>query len=347
MKRLYAILFALLCGAAGLPQCGASELRALDVVGDVGRAHDPSMIRENTTYYVFTTGRASDGGQLGVRCSEDLIHWRFCGHVFAALPEWIRERSPDTRDLWAPDISFANGRYQLYYAYSLFGKNTSGIALATNKTLNPASPDYKWEDEGLVLESRATDDFNAIDPNYLQDRSGQAWLAFGSFWTGIKLRALDRSTGKLSSTDTTTYPLAERGQAAPENAALPSPIGNTHAIEAPFLVWHKGYYYLFVSFDMCCKGVKSTYRIMVGRSKAVTGPYLDRKGLAMREGGATEILAGNERWLGPGGQSVLQGAEGRDLLVFHAYDHTTGRPALQISPIAWKHGWPAAALSTR
>ena len=174
----------------------AKEPQAYRLEGDVAGAHDPSIVRQGKTYYVFTTGKASDGGQLGIRCSEDLTHWRHCGHVFDTVPQWIKERSPGTKDLWAPDISYANGRYRLYYAYSLFGKNTSGIALATNKTLDPASPDYKWQDEGLILESKATDDYNAIDPNYIEDTSHHAWLTFGSFWTGIKMRALDREDRK-------------------------------------------------------------------------------------------------------------------------------------------------------
>jgi Beta-xylosidase len=142
----------------------AKEPHAYKLEGDINGAHDPSIAREGKTYYVFTTGKASDGGQLGIRCSQDLAHWRHCGHVFDAIPQWIKERSPGTKDLWTPDISYANGRYRLYYAYSFFGKNTSGIALVTNKTLDPASPDYKWQDEGLILESAATDNDNAIDP---------------------------------------------------------------------------------------------------------------------------------------------------------------------------------------
>ena len=179
----------------------AKNPEALKVEGDVMGAHDPSMIREGETYYVFTTGKSPAGGQLAIRCSSDLIHWRHCGQVFEAVPVWIKQRSPGTRDLWAPDISYSGGRYHLYYAYSLFGKNTSGIALATAQTLDPNSPLHGWHDEGLVLESIAADDYNAIDPNYIEDATHHAWLAFGSFWTGIKMRSLDAATGKLSTTE--------------------------------------------------------------------------------------------------------------------------------------------------
>ena len=327
------------------PTHASSDPQALSLTGDVAGAHDPSMIREGNTYYVFTTGKASGGGQLGIRCSTDLTTWRFCGHVFDAVPDWIHQRSPGTRDLWAPDISYANGQFRLYYAYSLFGKNTSGIALATAKTLDPNSPDRGWHDEGLVVESTAADDFNAIDPNYIEDASHHAWLAFGSFWTGIKMRALDQATGKLSTTDTTTYALASRvkpANAAPNPPGLP---GNWQAVEAPYIVRHKGYYYLFVSFDLCCRGIKSTYRTVVGRAKSITGPYLNRDGVPMTQGGATALLSANAQWLGPGGESILLRHPEPDLIVYHAYDHATGRPSLQISTIAWKKGWPQAALS--
>jgi arabinan endo-1,5-alpha-L-arabinosidase len=338
--RLAFFLIALCLGTAH-----AQTPRAYVPEGDAQGAHDPSMIRAGSTWYVFTTGKAPGGGQFAIRCSPDLTHWHFCGHVFDTVPQWIKDRSPKTQDLWAPDISFEHGRYRLYYAYSLFGKNTSGIALATNATLDPASPDYKWVDEGLVLESLASDNFNAIDPNYIEDRSHHAWLAFGSFWTGIKMRAIDPVTGKTLASDRTTYSLAARKRPEQTEPDPPNLPGNWQAIEAPFLIGHDGFYYLFVSFDLCCRGTKSTYRTMVGRAKQITGPYLDRDGVPMLEGGATPVLSANATWLGPGGESIAQDGDGHDLIVFHAYDHITGKPSLQISPILWKDGWPAASVA--
>lgn len=322
----------------------SQQPQAFNLEGDIAGAHDPAMIRAGDTYYVFTTGRAPGGGQLGIRCSNDLTHWRHCGQVFDAVPAWIKERSPGTRDLWAPDISYEHGQYRLYYAYSLFGKNTSGIALATAKTLDSKSADNGWRDEGPILESKVTDDFNAIDPNYIEDSSHRAWLSFGSFWTGIKMRALDAATGKPSATDTKLYSLASRVRPANVEPNPPGLPGNWQAVEAPFIVHHGGYYYLFVSFDLCCRGVKSTYRTVVGRAKSVTGPYVDRDGVPMLQGGGTTILSANERWLGPGGESILLRKGEPDLIVYHAYDHETGKPSLQISTIVWDHGWPAAAL---
>ena len=226
--------FALLALGAGVT---AQAPRVYHLQGDYPFTHDPSIAKDGATYYVFATGKAPGGGQFAVRCSEDLEHWRMCGHVFDAIPQWIHERSPGTTDLWAPDISLEHGEYRLYYAYSLFGKNTSGIALATNKTLDFKSPDYKWVDHGLVLESKAEDDFNAIDPNYIEDAHHHAWLSFGSFWGGIKMRALDAVTGMLSKSDSKLYSLATRLR--PEHPA-PQKFDPEHPTLPPRLAGDRG-----------------------------------------------------------------------------------------------------------
>lgn len=319
--------------------------QALRLSGDYPMTHDPSIARENGTYYVFATGRAPDGGQFPVRCSKNLTDWELCGHIFGEIPAWIQKVSPSTKDLWAPDISYFNGKYHLYYAYSAFGVNTSGIALATNVTLDPKNPAYHWEDEGLILASTRSDDFNAIDPNIVFDEKGQPWLSFGSFWSGIKMRRIDAATGKPDTADQKIYSLASRTEPANAAPARPGLPPNWEAIEAPFIVHHGSYYYLFVSFDLCCRGTKSTYRTMVGRAANVTGPYVDASGRPMLEGGGTQLLTANSRWLGPGGESILQRPEG-DIIVFHAYDAATGKPALQISTLTWLNGWPNAALGT-
>lgn len=325
-------------GAAG----AAQQPHAFHVSGDIWGTHDPSIIKQGTTWYVFATGRAPDGGQLPIRCSTDLDHWHFCGHVFEAIPDWIRQASPGTRDLWAPDISFYRGEYRLYYAYSLFGKNTSGIALATNRTLDNRNPDYKWVDKGLVLRSTASDDYNAIDPNFIVDGQGRSWIDFGSFWSGMKLRRLN-DEGKASNEDPNIYSLAARKPPANPRPAKPGLPADWQAIEAPFIVRHGDFYYLFVSWDLCCRGTRSTYRIMVGRAKQVTGPYIDQNGEPMTDGGGTQLIKPNQHWLGPGGESVLLGSP-HDLIAFHAYDANTGKPALQISTIDWSGGWPHIAL---
>src|SRR5579863_2878866 len=170
-------------------QTAAASAQVIQVEGEVQGTHDPSIIQEGDTWYVFGTATEHPrDGELPIRCSHDLHQWQRCGYVLPGIPDWIRKLSPKTKELWAPDISYFDGLYHLYYAYSAFGVNTSGIALLTNKTLDPKSPQYRWQDQGVVLESKASDDFNAIDPNLVLDSEGGAWLSFGSFWGGIKMR---------------------------------------------------------------------------------------------------------------------------------------------------------------
>lgn len=322
--NVLAALFVLLLNCnhvRGQAAAGASEL-----LGDVRNVHDPTVIREADTFYLFST-RAG----ISVRCSKDLVRWTLCGDVFGHLPQWAVEDVPGVRGLWAPDISYFNGKYHLYYSASTFGSNRSGIGLATNQTLDPSSEKYGWRDQGKVIGSSPSDDWNAIDPDIVLDEAGQPWLSFGSFWGGIKLRRIDPATGKLSTQDETLYPLASRLR----SKELPG------AIEAPAIVRKNGYYYLFVSFDFCCRGVKSTYHIRVGRARRVTGPYSDRDGKLMTEGGGTLVLEGGGRWAGPGHCAILETKDG-DRLVYHAYDaEWRGTPTLRISNLFWDaEGWP-------
>jgi arabinan endo-1,5-alpha-L-arabinosidase len=307
---------------AGAQGTGAS--RSLELQGDIRQVHDPTLIKEGDTYYLFST-RAG----LSVRCSPDLVRWRLCGDVFAHLPGWAVEDVPGLRGLWAPDISYFNGKYHLYYSASTFGKNRSSIGLVTNRTLDPASVRYRWEDQGKVIGSHTTDDWNAIDPNLVIDEAGQPWLSFGSFWGGIKLRKIDPANGKLDLRDQTLYSLAAR----PRSKELPG------AVEAPVIIRKNSYYYLFVSFDLCCRGKESTYNIRVGRSRRVTGR-------PMTEGGGTLLIEGGARWRGPGHCAVLQDADGGEQLVYHAYDaEHRGTPTLRIRPLRWdSEGWPVVAL---
>jgi len=217
----------------------------------------------------------------------------------------------------------------LYYAVSTFGKNGSVIGLATNTTLDEKADGFNWVDEGLVIESTAADNYNCIDPNFVLDTDGNPWLVFGSFWTGIKMRRLDTETRKLSSDDTTLYSLAQR----------PNP---PHAIEGPFIFKHGDFYYLFVSFDQCCQGVKSTYYVVVGRADTLTGPYTDRDGVDMLKGGGTQVTFATDRWKGPGHCAVFHDGD-TDYIVYHAYDaQLQGTRTMRINPLVWDaDGWPA------
>jgi arabinan endo-1,5-alpha-L-arabinosidase len=302
-------------------------------------AHDPTMVKEGRWYYLVITG---DSGQpntfLPVKRSKDLVHWTTLAPVFSTLPSWIlpalglsADEAP--KDLWAPDLSYVNGEWRLYYAISQFGQNNSVIGLVTTKTLNPASKDFGWVDRGLVLQSKPAtapdpQEFNAIDPELTTDARGRQWLSFGSFWTGIKMRRINPATGHLSTTDTTLHDLATR----------PTP---PDAIEGPAIIRHGGYYYLFVAFDYCCRSVESDYRVMVGRSRSITGPYRDRAGVPLLEGGGTEVLRGYNEFVGTGGADTFSHG-GRDYLVNHYYDATdNGVPKLNVRPVRWRGGWPS------
>ena len=298
-------------------------------------AHDPVMVRQDGTYYMFCTGPG-----IAVWSSKDRQNWTREQPVFASAPAWATQAVPGFRNnhIWAPDVSFHDGRYYSFYSVSAFGKNTSCIGLAVNKTLNPKSADYKWVDQGRVIQSvPGRDMWNAIDPNLIRDEAGRPWLTFGSFWDGIKLVQL-RPDLTAPAQPEQWRTLAHRPRDPRLNDSLPG----DGAIEAPFLFKKGAYYYLFTSFDYCCRGPQSTYKMMAGRSKAVTGPYVDRAGTPLEQGGGTVVLAGNSQWFGVGHNSVYT-FDGQDYLVFHGYDAADkGRSKLRIEPLSWDaEGWPS------
>jgi arabinan endo-1,5-alpha-L-arabinosidase len=305
--------------------------------GDVRNVHDPVAIKEGDTYYLFGTGNGID-----IRRSKDLIEWERVGRVFEEIPAWTFEAVPGFQGhMWAPDISRVNGKYWLYYSVSTFKSKVSAIGLTINETLDPDASNYAWRDQGMVVASSRASDFNAIDPNLIADEAGNYYLAWGSFWTGLKMTRIDAATGKpaadLTAHPAAIIPLASRG---PDNDRE-GPF-DTNAIEAPFIVRHEDYYYHFVSFDLCCRGENSNYKLAVGRSPSVAGPYVDRDGREMNLGGGTLLLAGYGPLVhGPGHNAVLQD-DGRDWLLHHMYDKTRRfRPRLQIRPLVWdEEGWP-------
>jgi arabinan endo-1,5-alpha-L-arabinosidase len=303
------------------------------LTGDITPVRDPSIIRVGNTYYQFGTDAGGNtGGSLPIRCSSNRIAWTLCGNVFPQIPSWVQSKVPGILGLWAPDISFFSGLYHVYYAGSTFASNTSVIGLATNTTLDRTDPDYQWVDQGEVLESSSSDDFNAIDPTILVDTDSSVWMTYGSYWTGIKQRQIDPSTGMLSSSNPMVYALAER------------PNVQYDPIEGTSLVHHGGYYYLFASFDNCCAAnpYQSNYRIMVGRGDSPHGPFTDKNGASMLQGGGTQLLAGNGvTWNAPGGATVFLDPEQSDIITFHALQLPSGAAYLFVNLLSWtSDGWP-------
>ncbi|EFE69697.1 secreted arabinase [Streptomyces viridosporus ATCC 14672] len=282
--------------------------------------HDPSMVRTSSGQYLLY----ATGGGIGNKTSTDRTAFSAGADAFSSRPSWWRTYSA-VPEAWAPDISYQGGKYLMYYSVSSFGSNTSAIGLATSTTGQPGS----WTDQGTVHTSTSSSDYNAIDPNLFVDDDGKWWLSFGSWWTGIKMIQINPSTGKQLSSNTTRYSLASR------------PTG-TKAVEAPFIVKRGGSYYLFASYDTCCAGTGSTYKVKVGRATAVTGPYRDRNGVAMMSNGGTPVLESHGSVIGPGGQSILKDVDG-DLIVYHYYDgNDGGTPKLGINLLDWSSGWPVA-----
>jgi arabinan endo-1,5-alpha-L-arabinosidase len=243
---------------------------AISHPGKSPRFHDPSTpIRLGDSWWVFSTGNG-----VSVRYSKDLKNWSEGQPVFKELPAWHREVVPGQKGhLWAPDVIFRGGRYLLYYSVSGWGKNASAIGLASNKTLDPADSAYGWKDEGIVIRSGDRDPYNAIDPQLFADSDGKLWMVFGSFWRGIQLIELDPTTGLRHPSRRGIRQLAW-----------------SESIEAPALLKHGDHYYLFVNWGLCCKGLSSTYEIRVGRSRKITGPYLDASGNSLATGGGSLFL---------------------------------------------------------
>lgn len=295
--------------------------------------HDPALAKNGATYYLYSTGPG-----VPFYSSKDMVHWTERDRVFATEPSWAHKVTARFNGhVWAPDVDFADGKYYLYYSVSGFGRNDSAIGVTINKTLDPASPDYRWDDKGIVVRSVAgRDDWNAIDANVITDAGGTPWMAFGSFWSGIKLVKLNADRISLAEPEE-WHTIAARPRAAVD-ARQPG----DGAVEGPFLFMKGDYYYLFVSTGLCCRGKASTYRVAVGRSKAVTGPYLDKEGHDMAAGGGTPLVSENPRWAGWGGQGVYSFG-GNDYVVMHAYEAADNNfHRLKILAITWDDaGWPS------
>ena len=285
--------------------------------------HDPStIVKCDGRYYVFGTGRG-----IPILTSTNGFTWQRGGRVFDRIPDSVKAYVPNNNgvDVWAPDIIKLNGTYYLYYAVSRWGQITSAIGLVTSPTLDPGKPGYKWTDRGMVVHSVDGEKLNTIDPGVIRAPDGTLWISYGSYLGNIQLAQLNPKTGLRIAPDSRVYIIANRS-------------------EASDIIYHEGYYYLFVNHGSCCSGINSTYNIRVGRSKRITGPYLDRHGDDLARGAGTLFAAAGGRRVGPGhfGLLVENGVEKFSCHYETDLDHA-GRPILAIQPLLWTlDGWPTA-----
>jgi arabinan endo-1,5-alpha-L-arabinosidase len=277
---------------------------------------DPCLFRWGDKYWVFSTGAG-----IPVHSSPDLVNFAEETPVFAQNPAWIAQKLPQVTDLWSPELRVFGGLIHLYYAASTFSSGKSCIGHATTSGL-----DQPFVDQGSIVCSNlgsTSDAYDAIDPAVLLNAPDDPWLVFGSWGDGIHLLALDTNGNRR---DDQMVTLATR------------PADNP-ALQAAFLYRWRDDYYLFVSFDS-----NPNHSLRVGRSQQLAGPYADRDGVSMLQGGGTVLLAGNSQFKGPGSNSILD-VDGLRLNAYHAYDSSqNGAAVLRIAPLFFDEaGWPVTA----
>ena len=312
--------------------------RQAPVVVDTPFVHDPVMAYEDGVYYLYCTGHG-----ITQMTSTDRQHWTLNREGVlpnGKIPAWTHDSVPGFEThIWAPDVVKYRGKWYMGYSCSTFGKNTSAIGLLSNKRLSDKDG---WKDEGCIVASRGNrDNWNAIDPNFIIDEKGKPWMTWGSFWDGIQLIPLAKTMHPKKGAKPQTI---ARRHAVGDASAEPNPtskFAGTNAIEAPFIMRHGGYYYLFVSWDYCCRGIKSNYRVAVGRSKNVSGPYLDRDGKPMLEGGGTLLLEGDKKEYEALGHCSAYHFPDGDVFFCHGYSVAkNGASILVQKRIEWtEDGW--------
>lgn len=291
--------------------------------------HDPStVVFFDGNYYSYGTGAG-----LPLSVSADGWTWRRHGQLSAAIPGGAPGPAVLARggnNTWAPDVIRVGDRFYVYYSAPAT-QPRSAIGLLIGKTLDPESPHYRWEDAGPVVWSDGIEDNNAIDPGvFLDPTDGRMWLTYGSYFGYIRLVELDPKTG-----------LRKQPSGKPHDIAINS--------EASVIIHRDGWYYLLVTHGSCCAGTNSSYNIRVGRSRKVTGPYLDNMGIDMLQGGGKLFAGSSGRFIGPGHFGLLDLAQGVQKFSLH-YEADLDRggiSVLDIRPLLWRDGWPVAGENFR
>jgi arabinan endo-1,5-alpha-L-arabinosidase len=280
-------------------------LPALALDGQIG-IHDPTTIMIcNGKYYTYGTG----GSAL---VSDDGWTWR------------SGTRPP--RGGMGPDCIHVGENYFMFTAGNIGGQPRAAVNVMSTKSLDPNSPDYGWEDGGQVAGSDGVEFCNAIDPaGFYDPNDGKLWLSYGSYFGYIRLVELNPETGQRVDPDSTPFDLAIN-------------------CEASDIIFHDGWYYLLATHGSCCNGAASGYNIRVGRSKKVTGPYLDHEGVDMIQGGGKLFLGSSGRVIGAGHFGLLDLGDGVQMFSQHweADLDRGGASVLGLTPLLWEDGWPVA-----
>lgn len=309
-----------------------------DIRYEGGDVHDPSVVEIDGTYVMVAT---SGHDMAPISTSTDMLHWKHVGPILSEEPAWLQAAVPQHRSVWAPAPLSLGRTLRMYYCASQkFGSNTSFIGMAENPAFDPNNPCVGWIDKGKIVESHAeSDNFNAIDPDTVVGPDGRHWMVYGSYWSGMYLLELDPKTGLQKQGAKSIHVASNTGE-------------HNNPLEAPALRYHDGYYYLYVTYGLAAQGVRSTYRMMVGRSNDPEGPYVGFDGKPMTEGGHTDLLKSSPPMFGPGGGNVFQDAKGDWWLAYHYYDSRRhwhgdvwGKPTMQLRRVVWgPDGWPLPGL---
>lgn len=284
---------------------------------------DPTVVKAGDFFYAYGTedNWGEEGGYhlVPVIRSTDLIHWELVGDAFDKKPDWKSKGG-----IWAPDVTEVDGKFVMYYSFSTWGDLNPGIGVAVAE-----SPEGPFEDFGPVFDSNEIGVANSIDPFYWEEK-GKKYLIWGSFH-GLFLTELSPDGKKA---------VGEKTQVA----------GNH--LEAAYIHFREGFYYLFTSAGTCCEGEKSTYRVLVGRSRSLFGPYLDSQGNDLMDGKSGELVlqgnSGETEIVGPGHNAeLITDSAGQDWILYHGMElrkpklaNGTNRRALFLDPLIWKNGWP-------
>ena len=310
--------------------------------------HDPStMWFDNGYFMVLSSGYRTDyesrkdiqglGIDMWYRDAES-TEWKHAQNIFTGeeKPKWWAQIL-DEGTFWAPDAPAKN---VMYYSFEADNDSSSVIARAV---ASGTAPNLEWKDDGIVVLFPNCRDEGvtcpvAIDPSVFSDAAGGMYLTFGSGTSGIWIAELDPATGHL--TDEAAKGWSEDNAAWHHVAYRDTDVDY---IEAPYSFRHptNGYYYLFVNWGGCCRGLRSTYNIRVGRSEYPTGPYLDKEGVDLVDQGGSLVLETEGRYIGPGHASIYRHTDGRFVFTFHYYDgEDAGKARMAARILNWVDDWP-------